>query len=347
MMKRFFKSAELAFALLNLAILAAVIAYVNISTPVSSYDKWQQVEIPEGSSYIQSLNILQKEGIIKNKGILLFLGRLTAIDRRLRAGYYNFNTSMSPLDIFRKLREGEIIEHTITIPEGSDLNDIKAAFANTGLFNDESWKLVYDSVFINSIGIKAPSLEGYLFPDTYNFSKSAKPKDILKIMHDRLKEKYDDKLRSRAAEAGMSENEVLTLASIIEREARLDSERAVISAVYHNRLKKEMKLQADPTVNYGTERAGCVTKIVDLKNVTPYNTYVIKGLPPGPIASPGIKSIKAALFPADVDYLFFVSKNDGTHYFSKTGEEHVEAVALYRKAAVKTIDEETGKEAEN
>lgn len=347
MMKRFSKSAELVFVLLNLAILAAVIAYVNISTPVSSYDKWQQIEIPEGSSYIQGLNILQKEGIIKNKGILLFLGRLTAIDRRLRAGYYNFNTSMSPLDIFKKLRDGEIIEHIITIPEGSNLNDIKAAFANTGLFNDESWKLVYDREFINSIGIKAPSLEGYLFPDTYNFTKGAKPKDILKIMHDRLKEKYDTKLRMRAEEIGMSENEVLTLASIIEREARLDSERAVISAVYHNRLKIDMKLQADPTVNYGTERAGDMTKIVDLKNVTPYNTYVIKGLPPGPIASPGIKSIKAALFPADVDYLFFVSKNDGTHYFSKTGEEHVEAVALYRKTAVKTIDEENGKAAEN
>lgn len=345
-MKRSFKS-EVIFVLLNLTILAAIIAYVNISTPVSSYDNWQQIEIPEGSSYIQGLTILQKEGIIKNKGILLLLGRLTAIDRRLRAGYYNFNTSMSPLDIFKKLRDGEIIEHTITIPEGSDLNDIRAAFADTGLFNDESWQLVYDKEFINSIGIKAPSLEGYLFPDTYNFTKGANPKDILKIMHDRLKEKYDNSLRMRAAEIGMNENEVLTLASIIEREARIDSERAVISAVYHNRLKIDMKLQADPTVNYGTERAGDMTKIVDLKNVTPYNTYVIKGLPPGPIASPGIKSIKAALFPADVAYLFFVSKNDGTHHFSKTGEEHVEAVALYRKTQAKTTDEETGKEPQN
>lgn len=347
MMKRFFGSAEITFVLFNLILIPALIIYLNMSIPVSNFAEWQQIEIPEGSSYMQGIRILKEKGIIKNELALLIIGRLTNIDRRLSAGYYNFNSSMTPWDIFKKLREGKIVENTITIPEGSDLEDIKNLFAASGLFNDESWQLVYDREFLDSLEINAPSLEGYLYPDTYKFAKGANPKNIFSMMVGRLRQMYDSSLRERAAELGMSENEVLTLASIIEREALLDSERPVISAVYNNRLKIGMKLQADPTVNYGTERAKSMTKISDLKNVTPYNTYVIKGLPPGPLASPGIKSIKAALYPADVDYLFFVSKNDGTHCFSRTGEEHIQAVALYRKSAAKTTDEENSKEPEN
>ncbi|MBI4710811.1 MAG: endolytic transglycosylase MltG, partial [Nitrospirae bacterium] len=142
-----------------------------------------------------------------------------------------------------------------------------------------------------------------------------------------------------AEKIGMSENEVLTLASIIEKEARVDEERDMISAVYHNRLKKNMRLQADPTSIYGVEKMGEEITRRDLKRRTPYNTYVIKGLPPGPIAAPGIKSIRAALYPADVKYLYFVSKNDGTHHFSVTDEEHLEAVAAYRKAVNKENEE--------
>ena len=150
-------------------------------------------------------------------------------------------------------------------------------------------------------------------------------------MVQRMREELDDQLLARAAELGMTENQLLTLASIIEKEAIYNIERPVISAVYHNRLKKNMKLQADPTVRYGVKKKWKRIRYSDLRKETPYNTYVIKGLPPGPIASPGIKSIKAALYPADADYLFFVSKNNGTHYFSRTGEEHVKAVALYQR----------------
>ena len=143
----------------------------------------------------------------------------------------------------------------------------------------------------------------------------------------------------------MSEREVLTLASIIEKEALFNRERPLISAVYHNRLKKKMRLQADPTVVYGIKRMQDGITRADLKRVTPYNTYVIYGLPPGPIASPGIKSIKAALYPADVEYMYFVSKNDGTHYFSKTGTEHLKAVMLYQRR--NRLAPSTGKNKEN
>jgi len=150
-------------------------------------------------------------------------------------------------------------------------------------------------------------------------------------MINRLREKYSDELRDRASELGLSEKEVLTLASIIEEEAKVDKERPLISAVYHNRLRKRIPLQADPTSIYGIDGFRRDITGRDLKRKTPYNTYIIKGLPPGPISSPGIKSITAALYPADVPYIFFVSNNDGSHRFSVTPREHQIAVEMYRK----------------
>ncbi len=150
-------------------------------------------------------------------------------------------------------------------------------------------------------------------------------------MVQRLRKSFNEPLRRRAKELSLSENEVLTLASIIEKEAIYDFERPLISAVYHNRLKKNMKLQADPTVLYGVKKMWKRIRYRDLKRATPYNTYIIKGLPPGPIASPGIKSIKAALYPAGVNYLYFVSMNNGKHHFSHSAKEHVKAVDLYQR----------------
>lgn len=335
MMKGFAGKTEKIYFVFSLISLISIFSFVNVAMPVRPNGDWKEVAIPAGASYRQGLRILKENGIIKNELVFLLFGKFTNIETKMRAGYYNMSTSMSPWDIFDRLRKGEIIEETVRIPEGADLNIIKGLLSETGLINDESWQLAYDMEFMGSLGIDAPSLEGYLYPDTYKFSKGAGTEIVLRIMVDRLKQKFNPLLRERAAELGMSENEVLTLASIIERETFLDNERALISAVYHNRLKKKMKLQADPTVHYGTERAGYRIRSNDLGEATPYNTYVIKGLPPGPIASPGIKSIKATLFPADTDYLFFVSRNDGTHQFSRTGKEHLEAVTLFQKNGAK------------
>jgi UPF0755 protein len=329
--RRFIGISEIVFIMLGIITFSCIFVYLNLLLPLSFENRWIEVKIPQGSSYSQGLNILEEKGIIKNRFIFLVLGRLMNIERKLRAGYYNLNTSMRPIEVFNRLRKGMIVQYTIVIPEGATLQDIKPKLMSTGLVDEDSWQLVMDKEFLLSLNIDAPSLEGYIYPDTYSFAKGVDPRDIFRIMVNRLRQNFDESLRQRAEELGMSEREVLTLASIIEKEAIFDSERPLISAVYHNRLKKNMRLQADPTVVYGIKRMQDGITWKDLKRNTPYNTYIINGLPPGPIASPGIKSIRAALYPADVDYLYFVSKNDGTHYFSRTGEEHLKAVMIYQR----------------
>lgn len=323
---------EVVFIVFSSALLICISTYLSIFAPLSLSDTWKEVKIPDGVTYRQGIGILREEGIIKDNFALLLLGRIAAIDRKLRAGYYNINTSMSTWGIFNRLRKGMIIEYTIIIPEGATLDNIKSKFMNTRLMDEESWNLTVDKNFLDSLKISAPSLEGYIYPDTYNLAKGMDPKNIFTIMVGRLRENLNGHLMQRAEELGMSENEVLILASIIEKEAMVDDERPSISAVYHNRLRKNLRLQADPTAIYGVKKTGYKITKSDLKRRTPYNTYAIKGLPPGPIASPGIKSIKAALYPADVEYIFFVSKNDGTHHFSVTPEEHLNAVMNYQQS---------------
>lgn len=331
-MKKFSSSLlQTASIIVSCIMLICFLLFIHIIAPVSFEGQWKEIEIPEGASYTRGVNILKDHGIIRNKLTFYLLGRITNTDTQLKPGYYSLNASMSPFQIFLILIEGRTVQFTVTIPEGSTLKDIKRKFRSSGLFDDKSWQLVYDRDFLDILDIDAPSMEGYIYPDTYSFSKGTDPKIILKRMVRMLRELFDEPLRQRAMELGMTENEVLTLASIIEKEAIVDSERPIISAVYHNRLKKNMRLQADPTVLYGVEKRWKRIRYRDLKRVTPYNTYKIKGLPPGPIASPGIESIKAALYPADVDYLFFVAKNDGTHFFSRTDEEHWEAVVQYQR----------------
>jgi len=303
---------------------------LSLFLPSSLRGSWKEVRIPKGATYREVVNILKDHGIIKRGFPLLLLGRLTMNDRKIRAGYYHLSTSMSLWSVFDTLRKGKVIQCTITIPPGSTLDTIKLRLKECGLVDDDSFQIAYNREFLDSLNIDAPSLEGYLYPDTYTFPKGIEPKDIFRIMVQRMREKFDESLRERAEELGMTENEVLTLASIVEKEAMYDRERPLISAVYHNRLKRGMKLKADPTVLYGLKKDGRRIGYRDLRRPTPYNTYVINGLPPGPIASPSIESIRAALYPADVDYLFFVSKNDGTHYFSRTGEEHERAVIRYQ-----------------
>jgi UPF0755 protein len=319
------------FVIIGLCLLMAHLIFLNFFLPLTSVGEWKEVWIPHGSSYTHGLNTLKREGIVKNEFIFHVIGKLTGIDTDMKAGYYNLNTSMSPWNVLGYLRKGLIVQHRITIPEGSDLNSIKPKFIDAGLISDESWKIVYDREFLELLDVKAPSLEGYLYPDTYRFAKGTKPRDIFRIMVQRLRQHFDQELLKRAEEIGMSEREVITLASIIEKEVIYNTERPLVSAVYNNRLKRNMRLQADPTVNYGVLKKDNSITRSDLKRATPYNTYVIRGLPPGPIASPGIRSIRAALNPADSDYLFFVSKNNGTHHFSRTGIEHMEAVMIYQR----------------
>ncbi len=305
---------------------------VQLMLPLPVGNKNIEVQIPKGSSFRQAVEVFSKEGLIRDKNLFLFIGRISRIDRKIRAGYYSVYKSMNSFDLLKVLRRGQIIEYEVTVLEGDSLREVGEKLTEKGIADKEKFDgLVYDKNFLSSYHIKAPSCEGYLFPDTYKIPKGMVPEEALGMMINRMREKYSTKLADKASEIGFSEREFLTLASIIEKEAVTAEERPLISAVYHNRLKKGMPLQADPTAIYGVKSSKEKISSTDLKRKTPYNTYIIRGLPPGPIAAPSIKSITAALYPAKVPYIYFVSNNDGTHHFSVSAEEHETAVKAYRE----------------
>jgi UPF0755 protein len=261
--------------------------------------------------------------------------RIQGFDRKIIAGEYAFSASMAPLKILESLEHGIIFLHRLTIPEGYTLQQIADKVDEAGFCSKADFLAVAtDPQFAAEMQIPADTCEGYLFPDTYFFSKDTPPKLMIASMIKHFHKKFGPAWEARAQQLGMTIHEIVTLASIIEKEAGQDIERPIISSVFHNRLKKSMRLESDPTVIYGMKDFnGDITK-KDLTEHTPYNTYVISGLPPGPIANPGIKSLKAALFPEDTNYLFFVSRKDGTHEFSSNLTDHNLAIQKYQLSAV-------------
>jgi UPF0755 protein len=319
------------FMLFATFLLFLLYAAIELFLPVQTSNKNMEIEVPKGATFRQAVEILRSQKLIRDKRIFLVTGRLTGVDRRIRAGFYSLWTGMNPLEILKVLRKGKIIEYEVKVLEGDSLMEITSAFAKTGMISQEEFmELARDSDFLATYDIKAPSIEGYIYPDTYFIPKGMKAEEALDLMISNMREKLTDKFNARTQELGMTENLVLTLASIIEKEAVIDSERVLISAVYHNRLRKNMLLQADPTAIYGVKSSKERITLSDLKRKTPYNTYVNKGLPPGPIASPSIKSITAALYPANVPYIYFVAQDDRSHRFSETAAQHTEAVKRYR-----------------
>ncbi len=296
------------------------------------------VVIPEGSSFQQAAALLKQEQLIKSRSAFVLLGKVQAADRRIHPGEYEFTAAMPPADILAKLLAGRVVLHPMTIPEGFTLVQIADVVGQQGITDSgEFLRLAKDRGFIASLGIKADTLEGYLYPDTYRFPRNMRAKDVIQTMVNQLWTVYGPGLQARAEELGLTGHEVLTLASVIEKETSVGEERHLISAVFHNRLKKKIPLQSDPTVIYGLpEYDGNIHK-KDLLSLSPYNTYRVRGLPPGPIASPGIESIKAALYPSKAPYLYFVSKNDGTHHFSVTLIEHNQAVDKYQKRPFRRV----------
>lgn len=313
-------------------VIFAIYIASDFLSPLSIGNKSMKVEIPRGTTFTQAVEIFSKERLMRHKNLFLLLGRIIGMDRKIKAGFYSIHGPVRPLDIFEMLRKGQIIEYEVTVVEGDSLREIGKKLSEKNIISEKDFReLSSDEDFLSAHEIDAPTFEGYLFPDTYKIPKGMDPEEAIDIMIVRMREKYSDEFRVRAAELGLSEREVLTLASIIEKEAETDAERPIISAVYHNRLRKGIPLQADPTSIYGMKSSREKITEKDIRRKTPYNTYVIKGLPPGPIASPGIKSIRAALYPAKVPYMFFVSNNDGTHKFSVTPAEHQMAVEMYRR----------------
>ncbi len=319
-----------------IALCLVVVFFVYISAeliiPLPFGNSPIEFEIKKGTTFRQAVEALAEGGMVRDKWVFLFLGRVTGLDRKIKAGYYPLWGTMNPLQIFNAIRLGKIIEYEITVVPGDSLREVAEKFSSLKVISvDEFQKLCSDPALLDSLDVDAPSLEGYLYADTYRFPKGLDIREVLSTMVNRMREKYDDDMTARTMEMGLSEREVLTMASIVEKEAISDQERPIIAAVYYNRLRKHMPLQADPTAVYGVKGSGEKITKNDLLRRSPYNTYLIRGLPPGPIAAPGMKSIQAALNPADVPFLYFVSNNDGTHKFSVTLSSHEEAVRAYRE----------------
>jgi UPF0755 protein len=300
--------------------------------PTEEHPPSKVVVIPDGSTFQQVAALLEREGLIKSSSVFVLVGKSKSADRKVHAGEYELNPGMPPAEILSTLLNGHVLLHPLTIPEGLTIQQIADLASQDGLTDRaEFLRLAKDRAFIASLGIKAETLEGYLYPNTYKFPRAVKARDVLVAMVEQLRQVVGPDLLARMQELKMTMHEVLTLASVIEKETGSGGERPEISAVFHNRLKKHIPLQSDPTVIYGLPAFDGNLHKKDLSSPSPYNTYRVQGLPPGPIANPGIQAIRATLYPSDSRSLYFVSRNDGTHQFSATLIEHNKAVEKYQK----------------
>lgn len=289
------------------------------------------VSIPSGSSFARVAQLLQDEGVVSSAFRLRLLVRLRGDAAKVKAGEYGFSEPALPGEVLDRLVAGDVRQYRFTVPEGLTMKEIAQRLSAEGLGNGDLFlQLARDPAFIASLGVEATSLEGYLFPETYTLVAGTPERRLIQAMVRQMTARLTPDLLAAAQARGLNAHELVTLASVIQKEAGNESEMPLISAVFHNRLKRGMRLQADPTVIYGIENFnGNLTK-KDLLEPTPYNTYRIAGLPPGPISNPGEAALKAAAFPADVNYLYFVGRGDGTHAFSLTLTEHNAAVRRYQ-----------------
>jgi len=311
-------------------IVCATVAALSACRDVNAVNV--KVVIPRGSNLRVAAESLQKAHIIRNATIFRLYGMVRGQDRSLRAGTYIISPKLSWGEVLDVLHGGKSVEQRITIPEGWSLEQIVPQLARVlSVPVDSVRAAVRDTAMLHALDVPTETLEGYLFPDTYVFPDQTTPRAAVKLMVDRFRQvwqpEWDQQLQGRA----MSRNDVMALAAIVEKEARLPEERPVIAAVYMNRIKAGMRLQADPTVQYAIGHHVSRVLYKDLEIDSPYNTYRNKGLPPGPIASPGRPSIVAALNPASVPYLYFVAHPDGHHEFTTDFAAHAAAVKRARR----------------
>lgn len=295
------------------------------------HDQIETIVIESGETLDTIARELHRHGLIRSPLMFKLIARYSGQDTSLQSGEYHLSSGMSPLQILDTLQQGKVRLHKITVPEGYTLKQIAQRFEQASLIDATDFmKAATRHSLLRELKLKGKSFEGYLFPETYLFPKGIQPEAIIRTMVKNFQAVFQSSWHKRARKLGFSVHEVVTLASIIEKETGAATERPLISSVFHNRLKKGMRLESDPTVIYGIpDFDGDLTRR-HLRTPTPYNTYAVKGLPAGPIANPGKDALHAALFPSSTNYLFFVSKNDGTHHFSTTFKEHNRAVRKYQ-----------------
>ena len=271
-------------------------------------------------------SVLKAQGVISGIPQFVLAAKVWGIEGDLQAGRYSFPERNSLASVLKQLTRGEIEYERVTIPEGLIAHEIASILQAEAAIDSQSFvQLTRDTSFIRTLHIDSDALEGYLFPSTYMIYWEMNPKEVIQKMVDAFHMIFNEEFQARTSELGFSVQEVVTLASIIEREVGVPEERSIISAVFHNRMRLGRALESCATVEYALGLHKSRLTDEDLQVQSPYNTYLYTGLPPGPICNPGQASIEAALYPADVDYLYFVSKGNGRHIFSRSLEEHVRA----------------------
>lgn len=337
-MKRFGKKAGIiavAVSFLLIALLAGGVFALGEYKTVIETDRPLVLVIRQGESLKHVVRRLSKDGLLNYPGLVTFLGVVRGDSSRIKAGEYLLEGSISSHKFLDSIVTGRVRLVSLTIPEGFSLQEIARRLEKKSLGNAaEFLRLCKDKKFIATLNLDIDtlpnSLEGFIYPDTYSFHRGIGEANLIRTMVRQFRKKAVGTLKSGGKSGPLSPYEILVLASIIEKETGAGYERPLISAVFHNRLKIKMPLASDPTVIYGISDFDGNLKRIHLRTKTPYNTYRFRGLPPTPIANPGMESIKAAVSPAKVKYLYFVSKGDGTHFFSKDFKTHNRAVYKYQ-----------------
>ena len=300
--------------------------------PATSRPVTREITIRSGMSSREVGRLLKREGLIRSASFFVLVAYFSPAGRRVQAGIHDVNAGATTVQILKGLTRARDITKDVTIPEGLSLEEVAAALErNLGTDGRRFLSVATDAGFCRGLGIDANRLEGYLFPETYRFAEHSDERAVARAMVGQFWRVFDRRMKAAAEGLGMSVHQVVTLASIVEREAKMEGERPLIAGVFHRRLKLGMRLEADPTAEYALGTRKVRLNYSDLDVDSPYNTYRYGGLPPGPIANPGRASLQAALFPDDQGYLYFVAKGDGTHVFSRTKGEHDRARARIRR----------------
>jgi len=331
------------YLIFSVSIIIATFLVTVFYWPQNNMNKEIKITINHGESLSVISKKLLKKGVITNENIFEVATKIRGLDTSIPVGTFLMQNVKVNHDIINHLVFGNPERKKVTLLEGWNIKQTSNHLSKEmGFDYNTIVEIINNTSFINSLGIKSQSLEGYLFPDTYYFFEGENVNSVIKRLVKEYKYFWTDSNITKASSISLTQHQILTLASIIEGEAIYDSERPIISAVYHNRLKRGMKLQADPTVQYIIKDGPRRLLIKDLRIKSPYNTYLYEGLPPGPINSPGFKSLSAALYPDKNDYLYFVAKGDGYHTFSKNEKEHERAKRAFQRVRKKVKRDRVG-----
>ena len=319
-------------ALAGVALAVALGVVRSALRPLEPGGAQQVFEVAAGESLPEIARRLEEAGLVRSRLAVELVARSRDLAGRLQRGEYEVSPAQSPREILEQIASGRVISYEVAFPEGFTAAQFAERLARAGLADRDAFlAVVRDRATPGLLGVEGASLEGYLFPETYRFARGTPPIEIARAMVGQFRQVWDE-IAPLARERGLSMRDVVILASLVEKETGADDERPLIASVFLNRLRRGMRLETDPSVIYGIVGFDGNLRRRDLENAAnPFNTYRIPGLPPGPIANPGAAALRAVVQPAQTDYLFFVSRNDGSHTFSKTYAEHVSAVNRYQR----------------